>query len=110
MAQKAETVFRANFMKRVKRALPEAWFESIQQQTILGTPDVVGCIRGAFVALEFKRSKKANIGKLQSYKKQCILQAEGVCFIVYPENADEIFQLLIEMGEPYHDQVDLGED
>lgn len=93
MSKKAETLFRTKFQNRLKD-LPSGWFESIQQKTIHGTPDMLGCIRGRFVALEFKAHSKAVVSELQKLKLKRIRTAGGYGFLVYPENADIIFDVL----------------
>lgn len=57
----------------------------------------MGVVNGTFVALEFKKSKKATRGKLQIYKKKKIEEAGGVHFWVYPENFDEVYEALKRM-------------
>jgi len=96
MAQKPETVFRARFVKKIK-PLPNLWVESIQQQSISGTPDQLACINGKFVALEYKKDYKSKLSPLQAYKKELILKAGGIFYRVYPENAEEILALLINL-------------
>lgn len=78
-------------MKRFLQTLPHAWFEKIQQASILGTPDFLGCIRGEFVALELKKDKKAKLSKLQKHKLWSIREnAYGKAFVLTPENFDEV--------------------
>jgi hypothetical protein len=98
MALKPETKFRQRFMKKIDK-LPYSWFESIQQKTIRGTPDVLGLIGGKFIALEFKASKNSPITELQKYKLTRIEQSGGVGFVVYPENEKEIISYLKHVVE-----------
>lgn len=85
MAQKPETIFRKWAMDKFKE-IPNSEWMSIQQKGIFGTPDVLGCVNGFFVSLEFKKDEKSKPTKLQEYKKNKILKAKGRAYIIYPEN------------------------
>lgn len=85
MSKKPETVFREKVVKFLK-ALPKSHFFSIQQTTIRGTPDILACINGKFIALEIKSSVKSIISELQIYNIQLINMAGGVGMFVAPEN------------------------
>lgn len=95
---KPETKFRINRVDPRLKKLPNSWFESIQQKSIRDTPDKIGCINGRFVALELKASDKAVIRPTQTLKGSMISKAGGVWFRVYPENWDEIFNILQGMA------------
>jgi hypothetical protein len=97
MARKPETVFRAKFQSRLKQ-LPNAWFESIQQKSIGGTPDNLGVIRGLFVAIEYKATSKDLPTPLQEHKLRMIMNAEGIALVVHPDNADATFKFLLAMA------------
>lgn len=84
--QKPETKFRA-IVQRKLDALPNSWFESVQQRAIQGTPDILGCVQGQFVALELK-SADGLVSKLQELKLKRIGAAGGHAFVVYPHNLD----------------------
>lgn len=82
--------------KRVMRRLQEvegSWWESIQQAAIRGTPDVLGVVRGRFVALEFKSSEGA-LTALQRHKLLAIRAAGGGVYLVNPENEDVVVEEL----------------
>lgn len=98
MAAGPERAFRDRFTKRLSQ-LPNSWWESIQQKTIAGTPDKLGCVNGRFVALEFKASATANVSKLQEYKLQLIAAAGGMGMLVCPENEEEVFSLLLHLSK-----------
>ena len=86
---KPETKFR----QRVQRdldTLPNTWAESIQQKSIRGSPDIISCINGLFVALELK-IKGNGLTPLQKYKGELIKKAGGVFLGVWPEDWDETF-------------------
>lgn len=90
MAQKAETVFRNRVMHKFKE-IPNSYWMSVQQKSIVGSPDVIGCVNGHFVSLEFKKDDKAKGTALQLYKKAKILEAGGMAFIIHPANWEDIF-------------------
>lgn len=87
--QKPETRFRAK-IRPLLDSLPNSYWESIQQRAINGTPDILGCVNGYFVALELKRSK----GKptlLQKHKLEMIKHAHGIAIVLSPENWDDVY-------------------
>lgn len=93
MSQKPETVFRQKVQKALDK-IPHAWFESIQQKAIGGTPDILGCVNGFFVALELKADTKSTVSKLQEYKLKQIANANGLGFVVNPSNWLSTLELL----------------
>ena len=82
---KPETNFRQNKVLPFLKSLPNTWFESIQQLAIHGTPDTIACIKGKFVALEFK-SEDGEADPLQRHKLDKIQRAGGVGYVVSPQN------------------------
>jgi hypothetical protein len=96
-AVKPETKFRRKLQKKLDE-IPSSWWESIQQQTIRGTPDLLGLVAGRFIALEIKATDKSPISELQKYKLQRITEAGGYGAVVHPENFIEILQDLEEMS------------
>ena len=97
MSQKPETVFRAKFSKRLA-LVPNSWWESIQQKTIVGSPDKMGCVNGFFVALEFKATAHSTVTKLQEHKLKLISAAGGLGVVVHPDNADNVFDMLMHLA------------
>lgn len=45
-----------------------------------GTPDILACLKGRFVAIEVKRSKGGVVSALQEFKIKQIKNAGGVAF------------------------------
>lgn len=74
--------------------LPNSWFTKVQQVTINGTPDIIGCIHGVFIALELKSSSKADLTPLQEFNMNKIDKADGVAIVVHPDNFFEVTQRL----------------
>lgn len=81
------------------RGIPGSWWEKIQQKSIRGTPDILGCVQGKFVALELKKDSKANIDELQKYKLEQISKAGGLSAIVYPENWEKVYSILTHIAK-----------
>ena len=97
MPQKPETRFRMKVDKRLDE-LPNSWFESIQQKTIQGTPDKLGCVNGYFVALELKATATSYVSPLQLLKLDRIRAAGGYAALVHPDNLDEVMAKLFELA------------
>lgn len=74
---------------RELRKIPGVWAEKIQQVALRGTPDILACCNGVFVAIELKvDDNKAD--PLQEYKLEMIRGAGGKVFVAYPKNAARI--------------------
>lgn len=90
---KPETKFR-NKILPLLRKIPESWWESIQQVSIRGTPDVIGVIKGRFIALELK-ADNGQPSKMQANKLKLIEEAGGYAKLVYPDNFYIIYKELV---------------
>ncbi len=99
--QKPETKFRQKVQKELDK-LPNSWFESIQQKSFIGTPDILGCCNGHFVALELKATATSAISKMQEHKLKLIGQAGGIGIVVSPENWPNVLPMLRELCEEKH--------
>ncbi len=97
MAKKPETLFVERARYKIE-LIPNSWFEKIQQKTIHGTPDFIGCINGLFIALEFKVGKNV-ADPLQEHKINKILACNGRAYVVYPENFNEVYQELLKISQ-----------
>ena len=87
-----ERRFRNKIMPEL-REIPNSWWESIQQIAIRGTPDILGCVNGSFVALELK-AEGGHPSKLQELKISKINKAGGYARIVYPDTFETIYKEL----------------
>lgn len=91
-----EIKFERQFIARL-RELPKVWApDKVEDMAIRGYPDRVICVNGRLCALEFKKSKleankKTGTIVLQRYELKQIELAGGYTAIVYPENADLVF-------------------
>lgn len=99
MGVKPETQFVDRVISKF-RDLENCWLEKIQQQTIRGTPDFMGCVSGRFLALEFK-ARKGKLSEIQERKIENIKKCGGLAFVVDPTNADEILAELKKHGRDF---------
>ncbi len=97
MAEKKETTFKKRIRPSLD-ALPRSWWVKVQQVGIRGTPDILGCVNGHFVALELKASKTSDAEPLQAYTLRKVDEAGGVAFVVTPENWNEVYRELCFMS------------
>lgn len=76
--------------------LPKAFAFKVIAANKIGIPDIVGVIKGRFVAIEVKKSSGSIVKKIQTFVLNKINSCGGFTFIVYPEN----FELLkTKLGE-----------
>jgi len=87
-----ERKFRNKITPLLKK-IPCSWWESIQQVAIRGTPDIIGCVQGRFVALELK-SSAGRPSQLQELKLKKIIDSGGYARVVYPDNFNEVHKEL----------------
>ena len=85
-------------MQQLKQLPRSKWFR-VEQQSLRGTPDCMGCVRGLFVAIEFKRREKERPTKLQQYELDAVIGADGIAIVAYPENWNDVFMALLNLAE-----------
>lgn len=85
-------------MTKLLKKLPNSWWESIQQLSIRGTPDIIGHVNGYFVALELK-TKSGKLSKLQRIKLIEINRNKGIAVKVSPDNWTCVYKYLLELSE-----------
>lgn len=95
--KKEETKFKEKILARLKE-LPNTWVVKIQQVVIRGTPDILLCIKGHFVAIELK-TDTGELDELQIYNLHKIEEAGGSSFVMTPENC---FAVLMELKNMAH--------
>ncbi len=89
-----ESRFKNKVLARL-RAIPNLYVVKIQQVSIRGIPDIIGCYRGYFFAWELKVGKnKIKPGSLQWLNLELINKAEGIAREVRPENLEECIKEL----------------
>lgn len=94
---KSESDFVGNTVMPALRKLPRSSWERIEQKSIRGTADIIGCLNGDFVWLEAKKSKDHQAGALQSHKMGRFKDAGAIAFKIDPDNWPEIYEILSAM-------------
>jgi hypothetical protein len=79
--------------------LPLTWAVKIQQVAIRGTPDILACVNGRFIAIELK-SEKGKLDPLQKRTLEKIAGSGGISFVVYPDGIDRFKKELLERCLP----------
>jgi hypothetical protein len=97
MAKKPETKFTER-LQPLLAAIPGSWWVKVQQVGKRGTPDILGSIRGRFVALELKKDDQTEPSPIQVYTLQKIEDSGGYAAVVSPENWREIYRTLCQMS------------
>ena len=87
----AETKFKISFVKELKK-IPKSWWVKTQQVALRGTPDILGCVNGQFIALELKVDSK--LTRLQEINLNDIGASGGVALEVRPSDQDSVLQRL----------------
>jgi hypothetical protein len=103
MAKQPETLFKEKVQRHIKD-LPNTWFEKIQQVSIRGTPDMLGCVNGHFVALELK-TNTGKQSKLQTYTLSKIIKAGGYAIELNPDNFERVMALLERLSAKNSDCI-----
>lgn len=93
-----ETLFKIRFRKELDK-IPLSWWVKIQQISLRGVPDFLGCVAGQFVALELKKDSKAKPTALQTLILRTIAAVGGYATVVHPENMEEILVKLRRLGK-----------
>ena len=98
MPHKEETKLAAKIKKSIVAKYGGFWanIHGGIYQTV-GLPDMIGCIEGRFVAMEFKTPQNQN-GATEAQKKQiqAIIDAGGSARVI--TSVEEAFQFLDELG------------
>ena len=68
---------------------------SFQQK---GTPDVLGCARGRFFAIEAKKSAREKPSAAQQYNLKKFRQAGGKTFVSYDPKAQEVLEWIASLS------------
>jgi hypothetical protein len=89
--KKPETLFKEKVQADLK-TIPQSWWLKTQQISTVGIPDIIGCVKGKFVAIELKRDGKeaAKPHTLQRHVVGLITKADGFAVFMHPGNDKEI--------------------
>lgn len=91
MSKKPETIFKEKFRKKLE-LIPASWWVKVSLPSILGIPDLIGCINGKFIAIELKKSEKEAPSEIQKYHLKVISDCGGYACVAYPKNAESILE------------------
>lgn len=91
--KKPETKFKERVITELKKF--PVWFIKTQEVGRHGTPDLLICAGGFFVAWELKVD--AEIEPLQTYNLEKIMEADGIGRVVSPKNLRECLNELKEL-------------
>lgn len=91
MVQKLETIFKEKVLADLRK-IPRLWCVKVQQVAIRGTPDILCCAGGVFVAVELKKDARVDPDPLQDYTLERIKKAGGWTFVAHPGNWTDILE------------------
>jgi len=97
MARQPESILKEKVLADL-RQLPNSYATKIQQVAIRGTPDILACIVGRFIALELKRDDKQKAEPLQLHELNKVEGAGGIALVVTPLNWQSIYDTLAKMA------------
>lgn len=104
MRMKSEAKFYGKIKHVLHNIAESCWFR-IEQRSVRGTPDILGCVNGTFVALELKKdakeiSKRGDRTRLQIHNINRIRYSGGYACFLHPDNWDDVYRdlLRISMG------------
>jgi len=80
------------------KALPETWVCKIAQTSKRGTPDILMCMSGVFVAIELK-TDTGKTSKLQEHNLSRIAASRGISIVMTPSNLHEMLERLKSISQ-----------
>jgi hypothetical protein len=90
MSKQPESLFKEKVLAQLAR-IERVWACKVQQVVTRGTPDILVCWGGRFVALELK-TDKGRLDKLQAANLELINRSGGLGMVVKPSDWDEKFE------------------
>ena len=81
---------------KILREIPDSYWVRFNDRKTFGVPDILGCVKGRFFALELKRKKNGSYKAtpLQRYHLKKIREAYGEAFILTPETLGQVLGIL----------------
>lgn len=92
-----ETSFKIKILPKLK-ALPNSWVLKTQEVARAGTPDILMCLYGKFVAIELK-TDDGIISPLQKYNLEKIKTCSGLALVITPSNTEEMLAVLENLAK-----------
>lgn len=93
-SKKPETVFKERVQKDLDSLGSDCWHVKIQQVSIVGTPDMLICAKGIFIALELKKDDKEEPKPIQIYTLNQIQKAKGHALVAHPNSWRNVFAFI----------------
>lgn len=93
---KPETKFKVKVLAELRK-IPCSYWQKLNDRTTAGLPDLIGCYRGHFFAIELK-SGKPKASPLQRQVLDYIENAGGHAFVMSPENFKEVLGIILFIG------------
>ncbi|MCK9324734.1 MAG: VRR-NUC domain-containing protein [Bacteroidales bacterium] len=88
-----ETYIKQQVLKKLRKKYPTAWIKKICDRFTKGTPDIICCINGLFIAVELK-TLNGVIKPIQTHEIRLINEAGGKAFV-----ARSVSEVLKEVEE-----------
>lgn len=88
-----ETKFKVRALGEL-REIKGTWWVKVQQVSISGTPDIIGCVGTRFVAIELKRNESEVPNPLQEWNLQKIANCGAIALSASPESWPEVYGFL----------------
>lgn len=83
MAKQAESNLSRAIIKSLRSSFPGSWWVKTSGNNRVGTPDIIGCVEGMFVAIETKMPTRENtVTKIQQATLDAISYAGGLAVVV----------------------------
>jgi hypothetical protein len=82
------------------KAIPETWVCKIAQTSKRGTPDILMCMSGVFVAIELK-TDTGKTSKLQDYNLDRVAKSRGIAIVMTPKNMHEMLDRLKAIAQVF---------
>ena len=81
----------ASVVAKLRDAIAQAggWVVKTCPPIAAGTPDLLACVGGKFIAIECK-SERGNLSQIQVHTLQKIREAGGIALVVSPRNIGEV--------------------
>lgn len=101
MGEKPETSFTRIVLRRLRSEVPNIWVVKTQMVSLVGVPDLIGCVNGRFFAWELKvGDNKASM--LQKHTLKLISKAGGEASVITPENFELALDYLKLYGRNFY--------
>ena len=76
---RSEKSIQNSVMKYLKK-VPDSWFCKISDKYMAGVPDIIGCYKGYYIAIELK-TEKGKVAPIQHWVHEQIRKAHGVIWV-----------------------------